>query len=77
MTEMVSSCGRNDGFDTRSFAGFAQFFVAMGVLTFLYCIGIVIVYVLFINPKLPFAKWLLVFVSFFCFFFVMTCVECV
>ena len=37
--------------------------MAMGVLSFLYCLGIVIVYVLFINPQLPFAKWIIVFVS--------------
>ena len=63
VTANFSSCREDNGFDTRSFAGFAQFFVAMGVLSFLYCLGILFVYVLFINPKLPFAKWIILFVS--------------
>ena len=57
------SCGRAEGFRSKNFAGFAQYFVAMGVLTFLYCLGILLVYVIFINPDLPFAKWLIAFVS--------------
>ena len=60
-----SSCQQTSGFDTRSFAGFAQYFVAMGVLSFLYCLGILFVYVLFINPQLSFAKWIILFVSYF------------
>ena len=64
VTRNESSCRVTSGFDTRSFAGFAQFFVAMGVLSFLYCLGILCIYVLFINPQLPFAKWIIVFVSF-------------
>ncbi|CAI8014674.1 Synaptophysin [Geodia barretti] len=56
-----SSCQQTSGFDTRSFAGFAQYFVAMGVLSFLYCLGILFVYILFINPQLSFAKWIILF----------------
>ena len=63
ITRDVSSCQSSRGFENRSFAGFAQFFVAVGVFSFLYCLGILFVYVMFINPKLPFAKWILVFVS--------------
>jgi hypothetical protein len=55
------SCGRAEGFRSKNFAGFAQYFVAMGVLSFLYCLGILLVYVIFINPDLPFAKWLIAF----------------
>ena len=35
----------------------------MGVLTFLYCLGALVIYVIFINPELPFAKWIIIAVS--------------
>ena len=41
----------------------AEFFVAMGVLTMLYVIFALLVYVLFITPELFLAKWLVVGVS--------------
>ena len=63
VTRATPSCQENDGFETRSYAGFAQYFVAVGVLSFLYCLAILFVYVMFINPNLPFAKWIILFVG--------------
>ena len=53
-------------FSQLALAGSAQFFVAMGILTILYVIGAVLVYLLFITPKLFMAKWLVIGVSCVC-----------
>lgn len=60
-TRNTSSCGTRTGFKNRSFSGLAQFFVAMGIFSFLYCLGIVFVYVLFVTQEFPFVKWILIF----------------
>ena len=50
-------------FGTPVLSTSAQFFVAMGVLTMLYVVGAVLVYLMFITPDLFLAKWLVIGVS--------------
>lgn len=64
LTRNTLSCGTSRGFKNRSFSGLAQFFVAMCVFSFLYCLGIVFVYVFFVTTEFPLLKWILIFVSF-------------
>jgi len=45
------------------FSSSAEFFVAMGVLSMVYVIVALIVYILFITPDLVLAKWLVIGVS--------------
>ncbi len=52
-----------ESFDSGAFSGSAQYFVGMGVLTMLYVIVVIPVYMLFITPDLFLAKWLVVGVS--------------
>ena len=69
-TSNSSSCGRAGGFENKGFSNMAEFFVVMGVFTFLYCLVALPVYVIFITPKMPFAKWIIVAVSYTLFVFV-------
>ena len=48
---------------THPLSGSAQFFVALGVLTIIYVVGAVLIYMLFITPELYLAKWLVIGVS--------------
>lgn len=54
----ISRCG--GGFRNLPLSSSAQFFVAMGVLTMIYVIGALLVYMLFITPDLFMAKWLVI-----------------
>lgn len=50
-------------FTNAAFSSSAQFFVALGVLTMLYVLGAILVYMLFITPELFMAKWIVIGVS--------------
>ena len=57
-------CDRS--FDSGTFSGSAEYFVAMGVFTMLYVIVAILVYIFFITPELFLAKWLVIGVSSVC-----------
>ena len=53
----------NSGYTTQVFSTSAEFYVAMGVVTMLYVVGALLIYMLFITPDLFMAKWLVIGVS--------------
>jgi len=53
-----TDCTSAFSFSTSPLSSSAQFFVAMGVLSMIYVVGALLVYVLFITPELFMAKWL-------------------
>lgn len=55
-----TECNDLRQFPHRTFSSSAQYFVAMGVLTMLYVIAAVIMYMFFITPKLFLAKWIVI-----------------
>ena len=59
---VLANCSAS--FSRKTFSTSAQYFVGMGVLTMLYVIGAIIVYMLFISPEFYMAKWLILGVSF-------------
>ena len=62
----LDMCTQATQFSTRAFSSSAQFFVALGVLTMIYVIAALLIYMMFIIPDLFIAKWLVIGVSWAC-----------
>lgn len=58
--ENSTRCAAALRLSTLALSSSAQFFVAMGLLTIIYVVGALLVYVMFITPELFLAKWLVI-----------------